>query len=131
MFTGLVIPLLAYGACISASAGIRHVQNMYIYTCSDLGFPGFIGFDINGTWQTFRQENVTVTLFIFTTSWVVAISQISSKCYSVCTTARSSFLRLHLLDFQCYSLTTSAKQGSYLQFCVSSSRYLTVHNTVI
>ena len=63
MFTGLVIPLLAYGACVSASAGIRHVQNMY--TCSDLGFPGFIGFDINGTWQLFRQENaVTLSVHI-------------------------------------------------------------------
>ena len=33
--------------CVSASAGIRHVQKTYMY--SDLGFPGFIGLDGNGT----------------------------------------------------------------------------------
>ena len=33
--------------CCSGSAGMRHVQNTYMY--SVLGLPGFIDFDGNGT----------------------------------------------------------------------------------
>ena len=39
--------MVHWDMCVSASAGIQHVQNIYMY--SDLGFPGFIGFDGNGT----------------------------------------------------------------------------------
>ena len=65
--------MVHWAMCISASAGIRHVQNIYMY--SDLGCPGFIGFDRNGTNCFLDKHSRRCDHNFVCSSWVVAIAK--------------------------------------------------------